>query len=241
MLAVIFLGPLAQLYVRIFALQGSLDKAWLMLLSIPPLSIIPALLMYFGYVADGQGGQPYDMYMLMPVALTMIGSFTADKLDDMDFNIFFQMIARMVIPLAGGITAFYIRDKNNCDQRKAAYLKQNPNGTYAENSLILKSVSNALIAQGWATLINSIIYYIPFVGIILTILAYIPLMEYVILAVLYSTIYILINMFNNTDADSYCAGNANGVARNIFTIIGMILIVLNELKDTIGGMFGLDL
>ena len=241
LMAVIFLGPLGQLYVRIFALQGSLDKAWLMLLSVPPLSLIPGLMMYFGRVADGEGGKPYDWYMLAPIILTMIGSFAADKLDDMDYNIFFQMIARMVIPLAGGITAFYIRDKTNCNQKRDEYLKNNPDGKYEQNSMIMKSVSNALIAQGWAVLINTLVYYIPYVGTALTVLAYIPMMEYIILAIIYSTIYILINMFNNRDAQKYCEGNANGTARNIFTIIGLILIILNELKDTLGDMIGISL
>ena len=44
--------PLGQLWARIFWLDGSLDKAWLLfpLFLIFPFSILPSLTMYFGFV-----------------------------------------------------------------------------------------------------------------------------------------------------------------------------------------------
>jgi hypothetical protein len=221
MLAMIFLGPLAQLYVRIFYLSGSLDKIWLMLLSFPPISLIPSLLIYFGYVADGQGGTPYDMYMWLPTILSLLGSFAADKLDDMDYGIIVQMSCRMIVPLLGGTTAFYMRDYNNCIKENAP-----------QDSLFLKSFSNAIIAQGFAHVLNTLVYYIPFVGMALTVISYIPMMELVILGIIYATMYILLNMFNYASGSKdYCGSSSTRIARTIFTIVGLILCVVNELKD----------
>lgn len=237
MLAVMFLGPLAQLIIRIFYLNGSVDKIWLMILSLFPFSIAPAVMMYLGDVADGQGGTPYDWYISIPVGLSMIGSFVADKLEDNGYNILFQMLARMLIPVIGGTTAFYIRDTQSCNNWQTAH----PNVPVQQNSMIIKAFSNAIIAQGFAGLLNSIIYYIPIIGMVFTVLAYIPFMEYFILAVIYSIMYILINMFDNQDEVSYCADSGGGTMRTIFTGIGLVFIVLNELKTVIGGMFGMDL
>jgi hypothetical protein len=67
--------PFGQLWARIFWLDGSLDKLWLLLpipFFAPPFSIIPALAMYFGFIKKGQGGPTYDRFMLIPIIFKFI-------------------------------------------------------------------------------------------------------------------------------------------------------------------------
>jgi hypothetical protein len=75
MLAVLFFGIFGQLYVRIFSLNGSLDKMWLMFFVGPPVSLVPALMMYFGSVSPGKGSKPYDNYMWLPTILAFVCPF----------------------------------------------------------------------------------------------------------------------------------------------------------------------
>ena len=73
---VLILGliPLGQLWARIFNFNGSLDKWWLLMppLSIPPLSLIPAFMIAFGKIKKGQGGSPYDLYMIIPAICSIL-------------------------------------------------------------------------------------------------------------------------------------------------------------------------
>ena len=77
-----FLGSFAgQLIVRITTLDGSLDKWWLLLppLSVPPLSIIPAYLIYKNKLKKGHGGHPYDVYVMIPAIGSIICGMMIEK------------------------------------------------------------------------------------------------------------------------------------------------------------------
>jgi hypothetical protein len=60
---------IGQIIGRIIYLNGSLDKPWLLLFGIPPLTLIPALFMIFGLIKKGKGGKPWDYYILIPIII----------------------------------------------------------------------------------------------------------------------------------------------------------------------------
>jgi hypothetical protein len=245
MLAVLFLGVFAQLYMRIFVLNGSLDKIWLMFFCVPPLSLVPALMMYFGAVSPGQGGKPYDMYMWLPAILSIVGPFFSNILDNYDFNDIFQVIVESVLPLLGGIFAFFLRDYTNCNARlghppvptSPQQTPQQPPQT--TNNLLYKSFSNAIITFSIASIVETVVYFIPIVGQIFKILSYIPILGTLLSGLFYAIVYIIVNMYNNTDARLYCLESGYGGARGGLTTFCTVIFILILIKDIIADKLGL--
>jgi len=238
MVSVIITGVFAQLYMRIFVLEGSLDKIWLMFFCVPPFSIVPALMMYYGAVLPGQGGKPYDYYMWLPTLLAIIGPYLSNILDNHDVNDIIQAIIESVIPLLGGIFAFYLRDYNNCNEKMKTINQSNDQPT--TNNLLYKSFSNAIITFSIASIIETIISFIPIIGWIITLIQMIPFVGPIVSGLFYVIIYILVNMYNNTDVASYCLENGYSNSRMILTIISSIIFILILFKDILAEKLGLE-
>jgi hypothetical protein len=241
--AVIFFGVFGQLYMRIFVLDGSLDKIWLMFFCFPPFSIIPALMMYFGAVLPGQGGKPYDIFMLLPSFLAIIGPYISNVLDNYDVSNVIQVIFESIIPLMGGIIAFYLRDITNCNEKIELLNKKKDSEEKKDNvdpiNIIYKSFSNAIITYSIASIIETILSFIPIIGWVITIIQLIPIIGTLLSGLFYIVIYILVNMYNNIDAKAYCLNNKFSVSRTIITIICTIIFILILLKDIIADKLGL--
>ena len=253
MLAVLFFGVFGQLYVRIFVLEGSLDKIWLMFFCIPPFSLVPALMMYFGSVSKGQGGKPYDMFMWLPTLLAIVCPMLTSFLDRYNVNSIIQVIIETIIPLFGGMIAFYLRDYNNCDEKmtiinkkitqKNKEIKEKNQEQEQEqeqellkkmpttNNLYYKSFSNALIAYSIATIAETVISFIPIIGWIIRIIQMIPVIGSILSGLFYVVVYILVNMYNNINAKSYCLDDGYGTARTSITIFSAVIFVFILVKD----------
>lgn len=158
----------------------------------------------------------YDNYVWLPTILSLVGSFGATYID----NFLLQILCRMVVPLIGGTVAFYLRDSANCKSKNEE-----------TNDLILKSCSNAIIAQGFTYLTITLLYFIPVIGTIFKIITMIPLMESIILGVLYLTMYMLINIFNYIGGSSYCNVSSTARSRTPFTIIALVFCLITEIKN----------
>jgi hypothetical protein len=110
-----FLGSfIGQLIVRITSLDGSFDKWWLLLppLSVPPLSLIPAFLIYNNKVEKGYAGLPYDLYMLIPAVSSVVLGLVIEK----KFNQTGPkgiLLKYLVNFLSIGL-ALYLRDVDKC-------------------------------------------------------------------------------------------------------------------------------
>ena len=243
MLSVLFLGVFAQLYMRIVVLDGSLDKIWLMFFCVPPFSLVPALMMYFGAVEKGQGGKPYDMYMWLPSLLAIIGPYFSNILDNYDFNDIIQVIVESVIPLLGGILAFYLRDLHNCNEKMSLInqqIKQEiQNNQPTTHNLLYKSFSNAIITYTIASIIETIISFVPIVGWIITLIQMIPVIGTLLSGLFYIIVYIVVNMYNNTDAKSYCLENGYSSSRTSITTFSIIIFILILFKDIFADKLGL--
>ncbi len=110
-----FLGSfVGQLIVRVTSLDGSLDKWWLLLppISIPPLSLIPAYLIYSNNIKKGNAGSPYDLYMLIPAISSIIFGLIIEK----KFNLKGPKgtLLKFLINFLSISFALYFRDIKKC-------------------------------------------------------------------------------------------------------------------------------
>ena len=182
--------PFAQLYFRIFDLNGSIDKPWLLIpiFFMPPFSIIPALMMYFGYVKEGEGGKPYDYYMLIPIIFNIIIAIVSKYIESSTWIVLLSLI-----PFIGGLIAFYLRYNNLCTKGVS----------------ITKIITDSVITQVIANITYFILSYVPMLGTIFMIADYIPLMPEILTGVIYLTIYMIMNMINGNNINEYCNTSAS--------------------------------
>ena len=191
--------PLGQLWARIFWLDGSLDKAWLLfpLFLIFPFSILPSLTMYFGFVKKGIGGKPYDNFMWIPIIFKFLLSFLIPKFlelfydDPSDTTIFIYIF---IIQLFIGMIPNLIRTYNVCNN-----LPFNSFG---------KAFVDSTIANGVGELLPFILGWMPFIGFFLTIIGKIPVIgeqiENILWGVSFAFGYIFVNMVNANNLGKYC-------------------------------------
>ena len=110
-----FLGSfVGQLIVRIVSLDGSLDKWWLLVppISVPPLSIIPAYLIYKNKVKRGQGGLPYDYYMFIPALTSIIIGLVVER--GFELNNAWGSLIKFLFNFITLSLALYLRDNDIC-------------------------------------------------------------------------------------------------------------------------------
>lgn len=195
--------PFGQLWARIFWLDGSLDKLWLLLpipFFAPPFSIIPALAMYFGYIKKGPGGRPYDVYMWIPI----IFKFLLASLVPMFLQLFYEeddeptesiiFLCSFISQIVIGMIPNLIRTYKICNK-----LTFNSFG---------KAFIDSTIAIGFGELIPFIIGWLPFIGIIISIITMIPTIgeqiENILWSISFFFSYVFINMMNGNNINKYC-------------------------------------
>jgi len=88
---------IGQLAARMMLYNGSIDLPWLMLFSIPPLTIVPLLAMVLGYIKPLKGGAPWDNLVWLPIIGILLGTLIAA--DNTILN---------VIKIFLGIGSFYL-------------------------------------------------------------------------------------------------------------------------------------
>lgn len=110
-----FIGSfVGQLFVRIFWLDGSLNKWWLLFppVSIPPVSFIPAYLIFINKVYKGYGGYPVDLYMFLPLIFTVVADIAIDNV--LGLTGLLNVIGKFIINLFIFLLAFYLRSNKIC-------------------------------------------------------------------------------------------------------------------------------
>jgi hypothetical protein len=215
--------PMGQLWGRIFWLDGSLDKIWLMIpfFWMLPLSIIPALLMYFGYIKKGKGGKPYDVFMWIPIAakfllallIPMFLGFFYDEEEDEEPSDTMIFLTTFIVQLVIGMVPNLIRAFDLCKE-----VSFNSFG---------KAFVDSTIANATGELLPFIMGWLPFVGIGMTILGFIPFVgeqvENIIWALGFFIGYVFVNMFNADNMEKYCKPDFFG--RDIFDKIGFFVML----------------
>lgn len=208
--------PFSQLYFRVTKLNGSLDKPWLLfpLFLVLPFSLLPTLMMHFGYVSKGNGNNVHDNWMYIPVVFYVLYNFFLNYLQS-DFDILFRLgglFVSILIP-------YFIREYDNC---KKLGLTQFAN--VFSNALLVLGISYMLLP------LFELLGYLPMIGIIFSLLVQlrnIPMIGEVLLwSIGYIPTYVTVNMINYAGGlEKYCGRNN----QLIFSVVGVIL--------TIGGYY----
>jgi len=226
---VVALIPISQLYARIVWLNGSLDKIWTLIpiFWFPPFSFVPALMMKFGWVADGPGGKPYDNWMWIPI----ISKFVLASLIPMFMELFFEEPSDIAILFTGLFMQLLINMLPNIIKR----YKDCGNITF--NS-VGKAFVDGTIENAIGDLLPFVLGFVPFVGIGLTIIEMIPFFggftDSIIWSLGYAITYIIMNMFNGYELNKYCNTGFFGmipsdtIAFIVLLIITILIKVFNE-------------
>jgi len=217
--------PMGQIFARIFWLDGSLDKMWALfpLLWFFPFSIIPSLLMYFGYIKKGPGGKPYTEFVMIPIISKFILSFLISMIfgcgdGDGISSIFITLAIHLVL----GMIPNLIRAAKVCE----AELQNNKC-----KELTFKSVGKALvdstIANGVGEVLPILAGFLPYVGKPLSLMYEVPgigtIIQNIIWCMGFFITYVFINIINVNFMDKYC--NPDYLGRDIFDKIGFIIML----------------
>jgi len=189
------LVPLGQLWARIFWLDGSLDQSWMLLpfFWIPPLSAVPAFAAYFKYIKSGTGGEPpYDWYMLIPmIAKIVIGLFAATLIKN-----YGMAVAFFLLLLQLGLTSLphILRTLRGCKEKSFEFTAIH----------VLKAFIDGSIEHGIADILSTVLQFVPFFGLFLSILKMIPVIGNItnefIWILGYVSSYVIINMVNQASS-----------------------------------------
>lgn len=216
-LLVLIFVPMAQLWARVFWLQGSLDQWWLLIpvFWIFPLSVVPSIMIYLGKVAPGGGGKgpPYDYWMWVPIIMKMVAGLIV-KTYFAHIGIF-GFILPFILQIAATTLPHYIRSFTLCGK--------------VQFNTLTKSISDAIIENGVADIAVVGIKYVPLLGTAFSIIGHVPglgsMIDQIIWSVIYAGTYIVINMINGIDLGNYC--NLQNFGRPSDQIGAIVLFVLS--------------
>ena len=188
--------PGGQLWARIFNFNGSVDKWWLMIPFglIPIIGIIPMIAMKYGYVANGTGSNPIDYMMLLPIIAKFVIPFILPFVGLHGETTVFNIVA-VFLELLCIIVANLTRRYNDC---KSVTVDS-----------IGKASMDSVIAYGVGDILATFIGFIPFIGIVVSILEGLPgVGDYInplVWSIGFGATYILLNMFNQADMTTFCS------------------------------------
>lgn len=244
--ALLTMIPFGQLWARVFWLDGSLDKAWLLFplpFFAPPFSIIPALAIYFGFIKKGEGGPTYDKFMLIPIIfkfilaslvplfLTYINKseheYDEDEDDDDEYEEEGQSETKIflyifIFQIFIGMIPNLIRTSKLC-----------PNLKFSSFS---KAFFDSTMANGIGEILPFVLKWIPFTGIPLRIINSVlsvigsligldieALFSNVLWSICFSLGYIMVNMFNGTNLNKYC--NIDFLGKDSRDMYGLVIVL----------------
>jgi hypothetical protein len=217
---VLILGliPLGQLWARVFKFKGSLDKWWLMfpLLQFPPFSFIPLLMMKFGFVKDGEGSDPVDKIMILPIIAKFIIPFILPFIVDEDSTMLYTIVG-FVLQLLMTMVANMTRRYTNC------------NGITMDS--LGKAGIDSTISMAMGDVTAFAIGFLPFIGIVVSILEMIPVIGDFVNSILWSVgfagTYIVINMFNqHPNMQKFCSTPFTGNLQDKIPFIVSLIILI---------------
>lgn len=212
--------PMGQFFIRIFWLDGSLDKIWTMfpLLWFFPFSIIPSLLMYNGYIKKEKYGKPYDNFVLIPIIAKFILSLVLSIILGIDDNMFITLAGQLLL----GMIPSLIRASDVCDKFQKSPCKD----------LTFKSIGKALvdstIANGVGELLPMLLGFLPIIGPMISTISMLPIIgsqfENIVWSMGFFITYVFINIINVNFMDKYCKP-AEYLGKDMFDKIGFIIML----------------
>ena len=208
MLYTITIPVFGQLYARFALLNGSMNKPWLFLFSMPPLTIIPALAIMFSMVDKIEGeGDPWDNIVWFPLIGNTIGAIFARNHPSRNIFKFF-------LSIGGFFIAYWYRSTKGC----------NAEGSAKSSKLAL----DALISYIATICLVLFLPYIPYIGSVFSILQdIIPYSEIFFQAFAIFLVYVITNIANaEVPRRARCNTDIN---TNILYTIILIALILTAL------------
>lgn len=198
-----------QLYARLVLLGGSLDKPWLFLFSIPPLTVVPTIMILFKQIEEIKGGDAIDTYVFVPIILNILVSLFVGS-DPILKSL------KLITILASFYWIFWYKATKICGE------KDMPN----TNKIILDSTICYIVIL----ILVASMEYIPYIGNVYGILKNIfPKADLIIETIFIIICYVITNMINgsfggycNSKTDTidlvYVVAVAIGLSMSILTV-----------------------
>lgn len=215
--------PGGELFMRMFKLNGSMDKAYMLfpLFFFPPFSFIPLLMARFGLFKKGTGGNPIDWFMIIPIITKFLSYFLFNNFSIVKRTIFTVSIVLFSV-LLSNILHFLHRD--DC--------KENKNMSH----ITFRTLIDSCIEYGLGTATVSLTKFIPVVGEFIMIGERLPLIGTVFKEILwsigYGLAYVLNNMWSNIESN-ICTSSPS----TFRIVLGVVLIVYAFFNEGFHNLF----
>jgi hypothetical protein len=221
--------PGGQLYARAVWLDGSLDKLWLLIpiFLFPPFGLVFSIMIKMGKIAKGQGGKPYDWFMLIPIIAKILialyfSNFLSYFIEEPSDNTI--LIYSVIVQVIVNMIPFLIRMITKC-----------PSFSF---NMIGKSFVDSIFTNFGGIILPIMLAYVPYLGKILEGLSFIPgvgeKINITIWSIGYLFTYLIINMINGDNITKYCDSGffgKNGFETILFLITIVLTIIINIYKS----------
>ena len=229
--------PFGQLFARIIDFNCSLDKWYLLfpIFNLFPFSIVPILLMAFGFIKPGNGGKPYDHFMWLPIITKFCIGMLCHRFIK---NPIFASLAIIISTIISIAIPNIIRRQKQCSITKDSKGEQ----TFGLGpKQIFKSISNSFFELGFGYFFALAFSFIPFVGWIFKIITFLPIIGSFVSDIVWTLGfiggYIIINILDQQDMNKLCYPASFASLLDAFKIVfGVVFIILGSVLS--GGKFG---
>jgi hypothetical protein len=214
----LFGGVFGQLVARIFLLDGSIDKWYLLIppLSVYPLSLYPAYLLYYNKIKRGEDGSPFDNSVIIPALISGIILLLVDNTNFLKGT--GGAIIKFIVNVLCISYALYKRDDRTCGMKT-------PN--------IDKIIIHSIVLVSLVPLINILLSYVPYYNKITDKIAELSDNSQKVVTVFIQfitiiVIYIFYNMYTGLNPKSSCEKNYKGKHHELilYIIAGLIINII---------------
>ena len=169
---------IGQLIARFMLYNGSMDHPWLFLFAVPPLTLVPAFAMIFGYIGKLDGGRPWDTIVWVPIIINTIGLFMTKS--DRKYH-----AVKLFLTIGSFILVYWYKSTKICKKE----------GKAPTNKLAMDSIISYMFMIFFAFALP----YIPFIGSVFKILlGFLPLSDVFFQAFAVAIVYIITNIVNGS-------------------------------------------
>lgn len=213
----LFGGIIGQVLTRIFFLDGSLDKWYLLIppFTTFPISLYPGYLLYNSDIKNGAGGPPYDELILLPALVSGIMTLVIDSV--LDKGIASAIFKFMINMLCIGYVLYH-KDDKNC----------NLNTPHID-----KIIVHSIIFVSLIPLMPMLFSYIPYFDKVIEKISgtsdYSEMFANVFIRFISIVfMYIMYNIYYGLDPRKSCAKNYNGKHHEliIYIIFGLVINIM---------------
>lgn len=215
--------PGGELFMRMFKLNGSMDKPYMLfpLFMVPILGFIPLLMARFGLFEMGKGGNPIDWYVVIPIITKLLSHFFFKKLSFVKKTIFTVLLVLSSVILAN---VLHFLNRDDCKENKKI------------GSVAFRTIIDSCIEYGSGTATVAFTKYIPVIGEVIMAGEKLPVIGKVFKELLWSVGYGLTYLLNNM-ISNIGSGVCTKSPSTFRIILGVLLIGFALFKEGVHSVF----